>query len=105
MTRTEPIVIPAEVVDALSMIISQLADSHSMRSESRETTSVSRVTVNGPRLLDGDQAGELLGVHASTVRKLWNSGDLKCVRIGRGRQVSTIEIERFIRDRERFEPS
>ncbi|MDV8006316.1 helix-turn-helix domain-containing protein [Rhodococcus sp. IEGM 1318] len=102
MTRTEPIVIPAAVVDALILIISQLSD---RRSGLNETTSVSGVTVSGPSLLDGEQAGDLLGVHASTVRKLWNSGELKCVRIGRGRQVSTIEIERFIRDRERFEPS
>lgn len=57
------------------------------------------------RLLTAVQAGDLLGVHAVTVREMWNSGDLKCVRIGRGRKVSDAEISRYIAAREQFDPA
>ncbi|WP_064689453.1 helix-turn-helix domain-containing protein [Rhodococcus qingshengii] len=58
-----------------------------------------------PRLLNAVEAGKLLGINESTVRKLWCSGDLKCVHIGRGRKVSTTEIQRYINDHEVFEVS
>jgi excisionase family DNA binding protein len=55
------------------------------------------------RLLTAVQAGELLGVNETTVRELWREGELKCVRIGRGRKVSDAEISRYIAEHEQFD--
>lgn len=57
------------------------------------------------RLLTAVEAGELLGIHAVTVREMWNDGELKCVRIGRGRKVSDAEIARYIAENEQFDPA
>lgn len=62
-----------------------------------------RSVVTPTRLLTAVQAGELLGIHAITVRELWNNGELKCVRIGRGRKVSDAEISRYIEEHEQFD--
>ncbi|MFC9786472.1 helix-turn-helix domain-containing protein [Rhodococcus sp. NPDC127528] len=57
------------------------------------------------RLLTAVEAGERLGIHAVTVRVMWNEGELKYVRVGRGRKVSDAEIARFIAEREQFDPA
>ncbi|WP_087587695.1 helix-turn-helix domain-containing protein [Prescottella equi] len=61
----------------------------------------------GPRarLLNAVEAAKALGVSQATVREMWNAGELKCVRIGRGRKVSSLEIDRYIDERERFDPA
>ena len=55
------------------------------------------------RLLTAVQAGEMLGVCADTVRNFWDEGQLRFVRIGRGRKVSDAEVSRYIADHEKFE--
>ncbi|MDH6679236.1 excisionase family DNA binding protein [Rhodococcus sp. LBL1] len=73
---------------------------------SRQTTAPDRGEVGRPvRLLTAAEAGELLGINATTVREMWNIGELKCVHIGRGRKVSSLEIDRYIDERERFDPA
>lgn len=57
------------------------------------------------RLLTGVEAAELLGISERTVREMWNAGELKCVRIGRGRKVSDAEIARYIAECEQFDPA
>ncbi|MCZ4615203.1 helix-turn-helix domain-containing protein [Rhodococcus qingshengii] len=102
MTRTEPIVIPPAVVDALRNVMRQLVGDRD-----RLLDSDARPQVNGainPILLSAVQAGEVLGINETTVRQLWRDGDLKCVHIGRGRKVSTTEIQRYINDHEHFSP-
>ncbi|MHA4848523.1 helix-turn-helix domain-containing protein [Rhodococcus sp. MSC1_016] len=59
-------------------------------------------TVVPTRLLTAAQAGELLGVHASTVREMWGAGELRFVDLGRGRKVSDAEIARYIYEHEHF---
>lgn len=103
MTRTEPIVIPPAVVVALRNVMRQLVGDRD-----RLLDSDARPQVNGttnPILLSAVQAGEVLGINETTVRQLWRDGDLKCVHIGRGRKVSTTEIQRYINDHEVFEVS
>lgn len=104
MTGTEAIVIPPAVVDLLRDVVRQLAGKRLSRIEPERTGPV-EFRMGEPRLLNAVEAGKLLGVNESTVRKLWCSGDLKCVHIGRGRKVSTTEIQRYINDHERFEVS
>lgn len=57
------------------------------------------------RLLTAVQAGELLGVDQTTVRRMWRDGELKFVDIGRGRKVSDAEISRYIQEHEQFDPA
>lgn len=57
------------------------------------------------RLLNADQAGERLCIHASSVRKMWCNGELSYVDIGRGRKVSDAEISRYIEEHEKCEPT
>ncbi len=107
MTRTEPIVIPPIVVDALRNVMRQLVGDRDRLLDS-DSDSDARPQVSGtsnPILLSAVQAGELLGINETTVRQLWRDGDLKCVHIGRGRKVSTTEIQRYINDHEVFEAS
>ncbi|MGV9714448.1 helix-turn-helix domain-containing protein [Rhodococcus pyridinivorans] len=55
----------------------------------------------GPKLLlNALEAAELLGVSDTTIRELWGAGQLKFVRIGKGRKVTRTELGRFIADRE-----
>lgn len=57
------------------------------------------------RLLNAVEAAELLGVSERMIREMWNAGELKCVHVGRGRKVSSLEIDRYIAERERFDPA
>lgn len=66
---------------------------------------MSSVTTIPTRLLSAVQAGERLGINETTVRELWNAGELKCVHIGRGRKVSDAEISRYIAEHEQFAPT
>jgi len=51
----------------------------------------------GPKLLlTATEAAELLGVHRATNHEMWTAGELRFVRIGRGRKVTRAELERFI---------
>ena len=55
----------------------------------------------GPKLLlDAPEAAQLLGVHRATIHEMWTAGELRFVRIGRGRKVTRAELERFIAERE-----
>lgn len=106
MTRTEPIVIPPVVVDALRNVMRQLVGDRD-RLLDADADADARPQASGtsiPILLSAVQAGEVLGINETTVRQLWRDGDLKCVHIGRGRKVSTTEIQRYINDHEHFSP-
>ena len=51
----------------------------------------------GPKLLlNATEAAELLDVHCVTIHEMWTSGELRFVRIGRGRKVTRAELERYI---------
>lgn len=103
MAKTEPIVISPAVVDGLRMIFARLAnDTSAFRRPADITESVDRDVIT-PRLLTAVQAGEFLGVDQTTVRELWRDGKLKCVHIGRGRKVSTVELWRYINEHEQFD--
>jgi len=55
----------------------------------------------GPKLLlDASEAAQLLGVHRATIHEMWTAGELRFVRIGRGRKVTRTELERFITEHE-----
>ncbi|MBM4640920.1 excisionase family DNA-binding protein [Rhodococcus hoagii] len=49
---------------------------------------------NGQEVVLADDAAEVLGIGATTVRLMTTSGRLKYVRVGRGRKISAQEIER-----------
>lgn len=51
-------------------------------------------------LLNANEAAELLGVSATTIRELWAASHLRFVRIGKGRKVTRAELERFITEHE-----
>lgn len=103
MAKTEPLVISPVVVDGLRMIFARLANDTPALSRSADITeSVDRDAIT-PRLFTAVQAGKFLGVDQTTVRELWRDGKLKCVRIGRGRKVSIIELWRFINENEQFD--
>ncbi|MGM5068161.1 helix-turn-helix domain-containing protein [Rhodococcus qingshengii] len=61
------------------------------------------VTTIPTRVFNAVQAGELLGVHASSIRKMWCNGELKCIQYGRKRVVSDAEISRYIAEHEQFD--
>ncbi|NKR31332.1 excisionase family DNA-binding protein [Rhodococcus hoagii] len=53
-------------------------------------------------MFSADDAAEVLGIGATTVRLVMTSGRLKYVRVGRGRKISAQEIDRFISMSETF---
>ncbi|MGX7727557.1 helix-turn-helix domain-containing protein [Rhodococcus sp. 5G237] len=58
-------------------------------------------TTVGPKmLLNANEAAELLGVSATTIRELWAASHLRFVQIGKGRKVTRAELERFITEHE-----
>lgn len=59
------------------------------------------VPLHATCLLTAEEAGQRLGIHASTVREMWAAGELRYVQLGRGRKVSDAEIARFIAKHER----
>lgn len=67
---------------------------------SNKATPAAPVTVK--KLFSADDAAEVLGIGATTVRLMTTSGRLKYVRVGRGRKISAQEIERFIGESEKF---
>jgi excisionase family DNA binding protein len=50
-----------------------------------------------PLLLDFDQAAELLGCSASSVRRLITARDLTLIKIGNLSRVATAEVQEFVR--------
>lgn len=51
----------------------------------------------GPKLLlNATEAGELLGVNRSTIHEMWTAGELRFVRIGRGRKVTRQMLEDYV---------
>ncbi|MGJ5667763.1 helix-turn-helix domain-containing protein [Rhodococcus aetherivorans] len=51
----------------------------------------------GPKLLlNASEAADLLGVNRSTIHEMWTAGELRFVRIGRGRKVTRQWLEDYI---------
>ncbi|QRE79173.1 helix-turn-helix domain-containing protein [Rhodococcus ruber] len=51
----------------------------------------------GPKLLlSAAEAGDVMGVDETTIRKMWCAGDLPFIRIGRGRKVTRQWLEEYI---------
>lgn len=51
----------------------------------------------GPKLLlSAAEAGDVMGVDETTIRKMWCAGDLPFIRIGRGRKVTREALEQYI---------
>lgn len=57
----------------------------------------------GPKLLlSAAEAGAVMGVDETTIRKMWCAGDLPCIRIGRGRKVTSQWLEDYIENRKEW---
>lgn len=61
---------------------------------------LTRLVVEAPRLYGATAAADLLDVTDFTIRKLWDSGELGYIEIGRGRKVSSMELARWISENE-----
>lgn len=50
-----------------------------------------------PALLDVRQVAERLGISPSTVRRLWDAGDLPAVKVRRRRLWAATEVDAYVR--------
>ena len=55
------------------------------------------------QLYDAQKAADILDVSPTTIRRLWNTGQLASIRIGRARRVSHTELTRWAHDNETTE--